>query len=139
MVLNTFVENGAPEEILYEAKPHIGTDKLPKTIKNIRNKIISNGGEVHFNALVTDFQINDGRITGVWVKEDGILNLYETDSVILALGHSSRDTFKKLYEKNISIEPKAFSVGARIEHPREYIDRLQYGSSFGKIASNGRL
>ena len=121
-VLEEFVRFGAPEEILYTAKPHIGTDNLRKIVKNIREYIISKGGQVLFNEQVTDFKIEDRKIKAIkcskWI---------ETDSVILAIGHSARDTFKKLYELGVEIQPKNFAVGVRIEHLQEDINKAQYG------------
>lgn len=134
-ILNEFYAHGAPEEILYNAKPHIGTDKLRIVVKNIREDIINHGGEVHFNTKLTSLIISDNRIKGVEIEKDGIKSIIETDSVILAIGHSSRDTLGMLYDSDIFMEQKAFSVGARIEHLREKIDRSQYG----KFAGNERL
>ncbi len=128
MVLRTFAEHGAPEEILYDAKPHIGTDKLPNTVKNIRNEIISLGGTVLFNTKVVDFIIKDNAIAGVKYREkNGHEETVETDHLILAIGHSARDTFKRIHELGIPVEPKSFSVGARIEHKAEMINLSQYG------------
>lgn len=126
-VLETFAEHGAPQEILYEAKPHIGTDKLPGTVKSIREKIISLGGEVHFRAQVTEFLQEEGRVTGIKVLEREKESVYRTDSVILAVGHSARDTFRTLDAMGIAMEAKSFSVGVRIEHRREAVDLSQYG------------
>ena len=134
-VLEEFVNHGAPEEILYNAKPHIGTDKLKITVKNIREKIISLGGTVIFEAQMTDFFSKDGIISEVEYEKDGKKERIETDSVILAVGHSARDTFELLNDKNLPIEAKPFSVGARIEHRREAIDKSQYG----KFAGNRNL
>ena len=120
-VLEIFVKNGAPEQILYINKPHIGTDNLVKVIKNIREEIISLGGEFLFNEKVTDIEIKENKITAVYCSKK-----IETDTVILAIGHSARDTFEKLYEKGIKIEPKNFSVGVRIEHKQEMINKSQY-------------
>ncbi len=121
-VLEEFVKFGAPKEILYTAKPHIGTDNLRNVVKNIREYIIKNGGQVLFNEKVTDFEIENGKITAVICSKR-----IETDSVILAIGHSARDTFKKLYELGIEIQPKNFAVGVRIEHLQKDINRAQYG------------
>lgn len=134
-VLEEFVAAGAPEEILYMAKPHIGTDKLPSTVKNIREKIIFLGGEVHFNTTVQNLLITDGKITGVEVKS-GNASSYRVESqhVILAIGHSARDTFELLRSLKIPMEQKAFSVGARIEHPQKLIDVSQYGKFAGHPA-----
>ncbi len=134
-VLEEFVNHGAPEEILYNAKPHIGTDKLKITVKNIREKIISLGGTVIFEAQMTDFFTKDGIISEVEYEKDGKKERIETDSVILAVGHSARDTFELLNDKNLPIEAKPFSVGARIEHRRQAIDKSQYG----KFAGNRNL
>ena len=121
-VLEEFVRFGAPEEILYTAKPHIGTDNLRNIVKNIREYIISKGGQVLFNEQVTDFEIEDGKIKAVQCSKR-----IETDSVILAIGHSARDTFKRLYELGVEIQPKNFAVGVRIEHLQEDINKAQYG------------
>lgn len=124
-VLEEFVKFGAPEEILYTAKPHIGTDNLRKIVKNIREYIISKGGQVLFNTKATDFEIENGKIKAVICEDKRI----ETDSIILAIGHSARDTFKKLYELGIEIQPKNFAVGTRIEHLQEDINKAQYGEN----------
>lgn len=121
-VLEEFVRFGAPEEILYTAKPHIGTDNLVKIVKNIREYIIANGGQVLFNEQVTDFEIENNKIKSVKCSKK-----IETDAVILAIGHSARDTFKKLYEKGVEVAPKNFAVGVRIEHLQKDINRTQYG------------
>ena len=134
-VLEEFVRHGAPEEILYNAKPHIGTDKLKTTVKNLRKEIIALGGTVLFEAKMTGFTVKNGKISAVTYERGGKNEIIETDSVILAIGHSARDTFEMLYEKKLPVEPKPFSVGARIEHLRERIDKSQYGS----FAGNPRL
>ena len=123
-VLEEFVKFGAPKEILYTAKPHIGTDNLRKIVKNIREYIISKGGKVLFNEQVTDFEIEDGKIKAVKCSKR-----IETDTVILAIGHSARDTFKKLYELGVEIQPKNFAIGARIEHLQKNINIAQYGEN----------
>ncbi|MDO4893350.1 MAG: hypothetical protein Q3989_08610 [Eubacteriales bacterium] len=133
-VLLEFVGHGAPEEILYDAKPHIGTDKLKLTVKKLREEIIELGGRVMFETKLTGFQTADGKITAAVVESNGKTDIIETDSVILAIGHSARDTFEMLYEKKLPIEAKPFSVGARIEHLREEIDRSQYGKFAGNKA-----
>ncbi len=129
-VLEEFVEAGAPNEILYENKPHIGTDKLKEVVKNIRKKIIALGGEVHFQSKVTDVKITDGKIKAVVVNETQRIH---TDAVILAIGHSARDTFALLYKKGISMEQKPFAMGVRIEHPQKMIDTAQYGPLAQKL------
>lgn len=125
-VLSTFVSHGAPEDIMYDAKPHIGTDLLRGCVKGIREEIISLGGQVRFGARVTDILTENNRITGVkYVSLDGEVTL-STDTVFFGIGHSARDTFRMLYEKGVRMEQKPFSVGVRIEHPREMIDVSQY-------------
>ena len=123
-VLEVFAAHGAPQEILYEAKPHIGTDLLRTVIKNIREEILSLGGEIRFGEPVREIRIEQGKIVGIVGKE-----FYPADRVILAIGHSARDTFEMLLEKGVPLEAKAFSVGARIEHPQALINQSQYGNS----------
>lgn len=131
-VLEEFVLCGAPEEILYSSKPHIGTDKLKLTVKNLRERIIEHGGEFCFETRLTDIVIKDGAVTAArCIKSDGTELFFETDSVILAIGHSARDTFEMIYGKGIIIEAKPFSIGARIEHRRELIDKARYGEFAG--------
>lgn len=122
-VLRIFVEAGAPEEILYEAKPHIGTDILMRVVENLRRQIIEWGGEVRFASQVTSLLAENGRVAGVVVNGEEI----RSGTVVLAIGHSARDTFHMLHELRIPMEAKSFAVGLRMEHPREMIDRLQYG------------
>ncbi|SHF11284.1 hypothetical protein SAMN02745164_01806 [Marinitoga hydrogenitolerans DSM 16785] len=126
-MLIEFVNAGAPEEILYINKPHIGTDNLEIAVKNIRKKIQSLGGTFYFNSKVTDFIIKNGKIKGVIINNKDKLH---SDIVILAIGHSARDTFKVLFEKNIEIIQKPFSIGVRIEHLKEMIDKSQYGKFY---------
>lgn len=123
-VLQEFHNFGAPEQILYINKPHIGTDNLINIIKNIREEIIKLGGEFLFNEKVTDFEIENNKIKAVICSKK-----IETDTVILAIGHSARDTFEKLYEKGLKMEPKNFSVGVRIEHKQEMINKSQYSEN----------
>lgn len=122
-VLDSFYKFGAPKEILYMNKPHIGTDNLINIIRNMREYIISLGGEFHFNEKINDFIIENGEIKGVVGN-----NSYYSDTVILAIGHSARDTFYKLYEHGILMEKKNFSVGVRIEHKQKMINESQYGT-----------
>ena len=169
-VLETFVKYGAPSEILYEAKPHIGTDRLIEVVSNIRKAIIEKGGEVRFNTKMTKLIIKNGGVTGIEVKEsdsdqktssenseskilcsdrsseiDGKYvntvsnsslgeSLYEidTDTVILAIGHSARDTFRMLYDEKIPMSAKQFAMGFRIEHPQSFINESQYGREAAK-------
>jgi len=122
-VLNTFYKFGAPKEILYINKPHIGTDNLINVIKNMREYIKSLGGEFHFNEKIKDFIIENGEVSGVIGKDK-----YYSDTVVLAIGHSARDTFYKLYECGVAMEKKNFSVGVRIEHKQSMINESQYGN-----------
>ncbi|MEE8835493.1 MAG: FAD-dependent oxidoreductase [Eubacteriales bacterium] len=123
-VLRLFVKAGAPADIMYDAKPHIGTDLLVDVVRNLRAQILSFGGEVHFRSEVTDFMTENGRITGVRTA-DG--TEYRTEAVILAIGHSARDTFTVLSDMGIPMEPKPFAVGLRVQHPQDMINRLLYG------------
>lgn len=129
-VFTELVDHGAPEEILYSAKPHIGTDKLADVVKNIRNEVIALGGDVHFNSRLTDIIVANGVIHGIRYNCKTDFEI-ETDTVIFAIGHSSRDTVKMLYDRGIKMMQKPFSMGVRIEHPREFIDKAQYGSFAG--------
>ena len=122
-VLEEFYNFGAPKQILYINKPHIGTDNLINIIRNMRNKIIELGGEFIFNEKVVDFEIQNSEIKAVICSKK-----IETDTVILAIGHSARSTFEKLYEKGIKMEKKNFSVGVRIEHTQKMINESQYGN-----------
>ena len=123
-VLEEFVKFGAPKEIMYVAKPHLGTDNLVKIVKNIREYILQQGGEIFFEEEVIDFEIEKNQIKSVITPRRKI----ETDSVILAIGHSARDTFKKLNELGVKIAPKNFAVGVRIEHLQKDINIAQYGN-----------
>ena len=125
-VLEIFVENGAPEEILYINNPHIGTDILRKVIVNLRNKIISLGGEFKYNTTLTNLVIENNKLVGVEINNKEIL---KTNILVLAIGHSARDTFYMLNENNILMQPKNFAMGLRIEHPRKLIDENQYGKN----------
>ncbi|MEG1700343.1 MAG: FAD-dependent monooxygenase [Alistipes sp.] len=120
--LQTLVFHGATPEILYEAHPHIGTDRLPRIISNIRQTILAAGGSVIFNSRVTDFEIRDGRICGVRCGDE----LIEGAAVVLATGHSARDIYELLHRRGVRIEAKAFAMGVRIEHPQALIDSIQY-------------
>ena len=120
--LQTLVWHGANPEILYEAHPHIGTDKLPRIISNICRTITEHGGKVLFESRVSGFVIKHNRITGVRVGD----NIIEGAAVVLATGHSARDIYEMLYEANIAIEAKPFAMGVRIEHPQRLIDSIQY-------------
>ncbi len=122
-VIEEFVKFGAPKQISYMSKPHIGTDNLIHIIKNIREFIISKGGEFYFDEKVIDFDIDSSyKVKGVITNK----RIIETDSVILAIGHSARDTFEMIYKKGLNMEKKNFSVGVRIEHKQELINKSQY-------------
>ncbi len=129
-ILKLLVKHGAQDQILYEAHPHIGTNKLPGIISNIRQTIIDCGGEVHFNTKLTDIIIENGEVKGVKVSTGNTLspaeNTINTSALILATGHSARDIFELLHRKGILIEAKPFALGVRIEHPQELIDSIQY-------------
>jgi uncharacterized FAD-dependent dehydrogenase len=127
-VLTEFVKAGAPDEILYVSKPHIGTFRLVSMIEKMRAEIESLGGEIRFRAHVTDLQIEDGRVRGVTLADGTAL---AAERVILALGHSARDTFAMLHARGVFMEPKPFSVGFRIEHPQSLIDRARFGPNAG--------
>lgn len=122
-ILNLFVHFGAEERILYEAHPHIGTNKLPQIITSMREQLLRSGAEVMFEKKVIDLVIDNDKITGVKTS-DG--NVFESDAVILATGHSARDIFQLLYTKKIQIEAKPFALGVRVEHPQALIDSSQY-------------
>ena len=123
-VLQQFVLAGASEEIQYDAKPHVGTDVLLHVVQHIRNKIISLGGEVRFQSQVIGLKSANGRITGVELAGGEVI---ECDHCILAIGHSARDTFRMLHDSGIPMEPKAFSMGVRMEHRQAMVDMAQYG------------
>lgn len=123
-VLETFVQAGAPQEILYLNKPHIGTDVLRSVVWNIREEIKRFGGDVFFETQVTDLEIKDGKVCRI--ERDG-KEWMDTEIVVLAIGHSARDTFEMIQRKPISIHAKSFAVGVRIEHPQEMINDAQYG------------
>ena len=127
IVLETFVENGAKEDILYAQKPHIGTDMLKDIVANMRKEIIKNGGVVLFDTTVSDVVIKNNQVYSVITNRGEI----PAEKVILAIGHSARDTYSMLYKKGIAMEAKAFAMGYRIEHKREFIDYSQYGKYAG--------
>ena len=129
-VLQTFVEHGAPEEILYLSKPHIGTDRLKGVVASIRNEIIRLGGTVLFETRVTELIVRGSHIEGVKVVHQGIEREILTDSVLLAIGHSARDTMQKLFNQGVMMVQKPFAMGVRIEHPQSLISKSQYGRSW---------
>lgn len=132
-VLEDFVKFGAPQEILYLSKPHIGSDKLPSVVKNMRNEIMRLGGKVIFDAKVVDFIIEKGEIRGITYKKEGETITLSTENVVLATGHSSRDTFKRLSDLGIMMESKDFAVGFRIEHLQKNIGFAQYGKAYTQL------
>ena len=125
-ILEQMAAAGAREEILYDAKPHVGTDVLLTVVQNLRQRIISLGGEVRFCSQVTDIYSANGHVTGLQING---AERIDCDRVILAIGHSARDTFEKLLALGIAMEPKPFSMGVRIEHLQADIDRAQYGNA----------
>lgn len=126
-VLDTFIRFGAPEEIGYIHKPHLGTDVLCSIVKNIRNHILERGGEIHYGAKMTDLLIADSKATGVVINGD---TEYRSSMIFLALGHSARDTFEMIYSKGVAVEQKNIFVGTRIEHPVEIINLMRYGEKY---------
>ncbi|MBE5949561.1 MAG: FAD-dependent oxidoreductase [Lachnospiraceae bacterium] len=126
-VLELFAEAGAPEEITYINKPHIGTDILCDVVRNMRKEIESLGGEVRFESQVTDFVIEQDRVKGVVVNGSETI---ETETIVLAIGHSARDTFEMLLKRGADMEQKAFAVGVRIQHPQQMINVSQYGEDY---------
>lgn len=123
-VLQVFADCGAGKEILYEAKPHIGTDILCEVVRKMRETIIACGGEVRFESRMTDVDIQDGRVCGIRVNDGEYL---PCGQLVLAVGHSARDTFEMLYHRQVPMEAKAFAVGLRVEHTQEMINKSQYG------------
>jgi uncharacterized FAD-dependent dehydrogenase len=123
---NALVESGAPSSILYEAKPHLGTDRLRAMLKRIRERIIASGSQFNFNESVEDLIIHDGNLAGFVTSKGRELR---TQRLVLAIGHSARDTYAMLEGKGIALEKKGFAVGVRVEHPAGLINAIQYGSS----------
>ena len=127
-ILEIFVAAGAPEEILYEQKPHVGTDKLRLMVSNLARQIEEFGGEIFYNSQVKGLILKAGKVVGVeLLNGDKIV----TNAVIMAIGHSARDTYEKLLEQGIAMEAKAFAIGVRVEHDQTVIDRAQYGDFAG--------
>lgn len=125
-ILARLVQHGASEEIITDARPHIGTDKLPTVVENIRLRIVQAGGDYIFGARVTDLTVRGGRICGV---ETASGDKYAADAVILATGHSARDIYELLHRKGIEMQAKGTAIGVRLEHPQDLIDRIQYGQT----------
>lgn len=130
-VLEAFVQAGAPDEILWQAKPHIGTDKLPAVVKSIRERIISAGGEVRFLTRLADIELSGGAVCSVVLEDShtGAREVVEASRVIVACGHSARDVFELARDRGFALERKPFSMGVRIEHPQSLINRAQYGAA----------
>lgn len=134
-ILETFVEHGAHEDILYMNKPHVGTDYLIEVVKNMRETIIKNGGEVLFDSQLVDVEITDKQLTKIKVESAGKTIYMQPDKLVLAIGHSARDTYEMLYQRGLEMEQKPFAVGLRIEHLQSFINSHQYG----KYANHPRL
>jgi hypothetical protein len=128
-VLALLIEAGAPPDIAYAHKPHIGTDKLRIVVKNIRQRILSLGGEIEFEAKVTDVDSKDGQLAGIVVNDNRYISC---NVALLGIGHSARDTYEMLYRRGIAMEAKAFAIGVRIEHPQPLIDKAQFGPAAGQ-------
>lgn len=128
MVLQTFVDYGADEEILYVKKPHVGTNIIRQVVKRIRQEIIALGGEIYFDACLTDINVNQGRLKSIIINNETDLPV---SLLVLATGNSARDIYSLLYRRQVKISPKAFALGVRVEHPQEVIDRQQYGAYAG--------
>ena len=122
-IFQNLVYHGATEQILVDAHPHIGTNKLPKVVQNIRETILKFGGEIHFESRVVDFEINNNKIKAIQLKDGSEMKV---NSVILATGHSARDIYELLHKKNIALKAKSFAMGVRVEHPQQIIDDIQY-------------
>lgn len=145
LVYETFVNHGGPKEILYQNKPHIGTDRLRDVVRSMREQIIAWGGEVRFHSKMTDLVIENGQIIAVMVNDKEQI---DCEVCVLALGHSARDSFEMMHGRGIPMEQKNFAIGLRIEHPQEMISKSQYGEEYPKLpaadykltyhASNGR-
>lgn len=128
-ILSEFIEAGAPEEIMYSSTAHLGTDKLSGIVKSLREKMISLGAEFIFGARLSDIKTKNGAVSAVEYIKNGEKIILESEKLILATGHSARDVFELLYSKGVAMQAKGFGVGMRVEHPREYINRLIYGEN----------
>lgn len=133
-VLEELYKAGAPEEILWQAKPHIGTDNLKIVVRNIRNEIIALGGDVRFETLLMDILVENGSVKGAVLSDKNGETIIDIEDIVLAVGHSARDTFKRLYELGAKMSRKPFSIGARIEHSQKMINKSQYGAAAGHPA-----
>lgn len=133
-VLHEFVEAGAKEEILYRQKPHVGTDQLRRIVVNLREKILRYGGTVLFSTRLEEVEITNGAVSAAIVSSGSTRQRIETNAVVLAVGHSARDTMRKLYSQGLQMEQKPFSIGVRIEHSQKAIDTAQYGAPHEVLA-----
>ena len=133
-ILETFVSHGAPEEILIDQKPHIGTDRLKGVVSSIRNEIIRLGGTVQFETRLEELILQGGHVEGAVLSHGGEQHEYLTDTILLCIGHSARDTVQALFGQGLRMDQKPFAMGVRIEHPRVFIDRSQYGAFAGNPA-----
>jgi len=133
-VLDTFIQFGAPEEIGYVSKPHLGTDVLCGIVRNIRNHILEQGGEIYYSSKMTDILLSDNAVVGVVINGE---KEYHCSSIYLAVGHSARDTFAMLHTKGIILEQRSISVGVRVEHPVELINQMRYGDKYKDFSAIG--
>lgn len=132
-VIRDLARFGAPQEITYLSKPHVGSDKLPQTVKNLRQEIIALGGEVLFNAKVSGFDIKNGELKGVFYEKEGVEEFLKCENCVVACGHSARDLFDVLQKSGAAMEQKPFAVGFRIEHLQREISKAQYGEEYKKL------
>jgi len=133
-VLHTLHDFGAPEDILFLARPHIGTDKLPKVVKAIRHEIERLGGDIRFSARLEDIEVSDGQLRAIRFEQGGQTRELPARHLIVALGHSARDTQRRLFDRGLQMLPKPFSIGLRLEQHQNVIDRAQYGKAADKAA-----
>ncbi len=133
-VLDTFIRFGAPAEIGYIRKPHLGTDMLRRIVRKIRDHILARGGEIHFGSKVTDILVDGDTASGIVINGE---KKYHSSAIYLAVGHSSRDTFEMLHKKGLVLEQKPISVGVRIEHPAETINRIRYDEKYKRFPGIG--
>ena len=127
-VLEIFVKHGAPEDILYTNKPHIGTDILIRVVRSMREQIRAWGGSFQFHSQLKDFSTKEGKVETITIHADGVDHVYPAEVVVLAIGHSARDTFQMLYDRSLLMSAKSFAIGVRAEHLQEWIDESQYGA-----------
>ncbi|MGN0484099.1 MAG: NAD(P)/FAD-dependent oxidoreductase [Lachnospiraceae bacterium] len=132
-VLDLFIQMGAPKQIGYESKPHIGTDLLHDVIRNLRNEILTLGGEFYFETCLKDIRFQQNQISEIVVEHKGAERVIPTQVLVLAIGHSARDTFAMLHDRAVPMEAKAFAVGLRVEHPQRFINETQYGTTDRKL------